>query len=185
MDGYNQPQTNYNTQEAAPRSRGGTIAIIILFVLVVALGAGGAWLYMNQQNQNGQLGAINGQIQDLNSQLIQSNTYYTSAKGVGAYVLLPVNNAKTNSQLGVLGMIPGNWAQENSFQVQVKDSQGTVIASAAATIRGTWMTGDLQLFTASISIPAGQTGAGTLVLNNANPSGLPANADSISVPIQF
>lgn len=160
---------------------------VVIIIVVITLASVAYWtLDMIQREQTNKINSLTTTTQNLSKQLAdQSKTVYTSSKGVHLYVYSPTTNTKVVSQLAVVGMVPGNWSFENNFPVVLENDQGTAIAQTPATLIGTWMTDTLQPFTASLTIPAGQSGSGTLVLQNDNPSGLPANADSVSIPIQF
>lgn len=80
------------------------------------------------------------------------------------------------------GKAPGNWYFEASFPIKVVDPQGNVVATGQATALSDWMTTADVPFKADIRIDS-YTGPATLVLMRDNPSGLPANDDSVSVPI--
>lgn len=179
-----QPQFNATTVVQPSSPRRFPILLTAIFIIILgALGGGGAWLYMQQQNQITQL---NTQVADLRNQLAAIPTYeYTSAKGVKMFVYMPKSGATVTSPIMVVGVVPGNWSQEANFPVQIKNSQGAVIQQTYATVHGDWMTSDLQPFTAKVTFTADQVGDGTLVLQNANPSGLPDKADSVSVPIKL
>lgn len=179
-----QPQFNATTVvQPSPQRRFPILLSIILVVIFGALGGGGAWLYLQQQNQIAQL---NSQVSDLKNQLAAVPTYeYTSGKGVKMFVYVPKSGATVTSPIQIVGMVPGNWSQEASFPVQIKNSQGAVIVQTSATVRGDWMTTDMQPFTAKVAFSADQVGDGTLVLQNANPSGLPDRADSVSIPLKL
>lgn len=178
-----QPQTILVQQPPTKKLFAPIMLAVLIFVLLGVLVGLGWWLYTDQQNQ---ISKLNTQVTELNKQLAaRPITTYTSTKGVVVDVYVPVANTKVKSPLIVVGMVPGNWSFENNFPVQLKDSQGKVIAHASAQLHGTSQTSDLQPFTASLTVPAGQSGGGTLVLQYDNPSGLSDKADSVSIPVQF
>lgn len=86
--------------------------------------------------------------------------------------------------LSITGRAVGPWYFEASFPVKLLDSSGNVLAQGPAQAQGDWMTVDFVPFTASLSFTTTAT-SGTLVLMNDNPSGEPANAKSISIPVTF
>lgn len=121
-------------------------------------------------------------IDDLQAQLANRPvTEYTSAKGVKMKVVAAKQSA---GHFVVAGLVPGNWSFEASFPVQLKNGSGTVLAQQAARVEGDWMTGELQPFTVSLSYSA-PAGHGTLVLQKDNPSGLPANDDSVTISVDY
>ena len=95
----------------------------------------------------------------------------------------PKKYAKVSHTLVISGKAPGPWFFEASFPVQVRDAQDVIIGRTVAQAHGEWMTESLVDFTATIPIAASYHGPATLVLLRDNPSGLPENDDSVSVPI--
>jgi hypothetical protein len=85
----------------------------------------------------------------------------------------------------ISGSARGNWYFEASFPVQVLDSDGTVLGSGTGQAQGEWTTTNYVPFIGEISFtkPKGKTGS--IVFKKDNPSGLPANDDSVSIPINF
>lgn len=97
----------------------------------------------------------------------------------------PLPDAIVQSPLKISGRARGNWYFEASFPVKLFDGQGRELAAAPARAQGDWMTSDFVPFEATLNFSSPQTETGTLVLEKDNPSGLPQNADSISVPVRF
>ena len=100
-------------------------------------------------------------------------------------VSAPLPGAIVRSPLKVSGQARGNWYFEASFPVKLFDSDGKQLAVTPAQATGNWMTTDFVPFSATLIFDAPQTAAGMLVLEKDNPSGLPQNDDSISVPVRF
>lgn len=98
----------------------------------------------------------------------------------------PKPGSSIGSPLKITGRARGTWFFEASFPVELTDQDGTVIAQTAAQAKGDWMTSDWVPFEATITFPKQISGeSGTLVVRKDNPSGLPANDDSRTVPIFF
>ena len=99
----------------------------------------------------------------------------------------PIQNQKISASgpVKVSGIARGNWYFEASFPVQVLDSDGTVLGSGPVQAQGDWMTTDFVPFTGEIDFtkPKGKTGS--IIFKKDNPSGLPANDDSVSISINF
>lgn len=106
--------------------------------------------------------------------------------GDGIVVTLPTIGQTMTSPFTVTGRAQGVWYFEGSFPVRLLSSSGALLAQGNAIAQGNWMTTDFVPFSLSLSftIPSGVT-SGTLVLANANPSGLPENARSVEVPVLF
>lgn len=98
-----------------------------------------------------------------------------------------VTSPKANTTVGqrfvVAGSAPGGWYFEASFPIKVIDNDGNIIASTIGQAQGEWMTSDPVTFTAMASTSILYTGPATVVLMRDNPSGLPENDDSVSVPV--
>ncbi|MDO8514177.1 MAG: Gmad2 immunoglobulin-like domain-containing protein [bacterium] len=98
-------------------------------------------------------------------------------------VTSPKANAAVEKKFIVAGSAPGTWFFEASFPVQVRDKDNNKIGQGVAQAQGDWMTTDLVTFTTTITLSGNYTGPATLVLLRDNPSGLPENDDSVSIPI--
>jgi hypothetical protein len=97
----------------------------------------------------------------------------------------PAQNQKVNSPVSVKGEARGNWYFEASFPVQILDENGTVLGSGPVQAQGEWTTTNFVPFSGEINFskPKGKTGS--IVFKKDNPSGLPANDDSVSIPVNF
>ena len=100
-------------------------------------------------------------------------------------VTAPLPNVLVQSPLVVKGEARGNWYFEASFPVKVFDSNGKLLGSVPAQAQGDWMTTDFVPFVATTTFTTPTTETGTVVLQKDNPSGLPANDQSISIPVYF
>ncbi|OGG50329.1 hypothetical protein A3C18_00245 [Candidatus Kaiserbacteria bacterium RIFCSPHIGHO2_02_FULL_54_11b] len=98
-----------------------------------------------------------------------------------------VTSPKANATVGkifvVSGAAPGPWFFEASFPIKIVDADNNFIGSGIAQAQGEWMTTDQVTFTSTITLTGSYTGPATVVLLRDNPSGLPENDDSVSVPI--
>lgn len=84
----------------------------------------------------------------------------------------------------VTGEARGYWFFEASFPIEVVGADGNTIAGSHANAEGDWMTEDFVSFKSEvIDLPSAYTGPATLILRKDNPSGLPENDASISIPI--
>ena len=96
----------------------------------------------------------------------------------------PAANAVTNSPLTVTGKAKGTWYFEASFPVYLLDDRGKEIATTHADAHGDWMTENFVPFAATLTFTTNAP-SGTLVLHNDNPSGLPENDKSVTIPVNF
>lgn len=100
-------------------------------------------------------------------------------------VLVPTHNQTVSQTFTVSGKAPGAWYFEASFPIQVRDQNERVIGRAHGNAQGDWMTTDLVSFSATVNIEGNYQGLATLILLRDNPSGLPENDDSVSIPIRI
>lgn len=97
----------------------------------------------------------------------------------------PVPNQKVASPLKVSGKAVGNWYFEASFPVMILDANGEKLGVVPAQAQGDWMTTDFVPFEATLTFEKPTTATGTVVFLKDNPSGLPENDNSISIPVSF
>lgn len=108
---------------------------------------------------------------------------YVNASADLIRVTNPTPGAVVGKPITVMGEARGNWYFEASFPIEVRDSEGAVIATGIAQAQSDWMVETFVPFTSTIAVPASYIGEAVLVLMNDNPSGMPENARSISFPI--
>ena len=185
--------------------------VLYIILLVIAIAAVASFAtYTWQHNQvnslsmkvntlNAKISSLNNQVSTLTAQLNkacqpdqQTNTNpacanytYKSPKGVSVLVFTPAKGAAVASPVAVVGEVPGNWSFEAEFSVQLKNSKGDIVAQAPAHLLGDWQTTNLVPFSVQLTFAGSQSGSGTLVLQKDNPSGLPQNEDSVSIPVRF
>ncbi len=98
-----------------------------------------------------------------------------------------VTSPKANSTVGnifvVSGSAPGPWYFEASFPIKIVDKDNNFIGQGIAQAQGEWMTVEQVTFTSTITLTGSYSGPATVVLMRDNPSGMPENDDSVSVPI--
>ncbi len=91
--------------------------------------------------------------------------------------------------LTVIGEAPGTWFFEGSFPLRLVDESGTELASGIAEADGDWMREEPVAFRGTLEATEGTAaapaGAVQLILEKANPSGLPENAASRTVPLRL
>ena len=163
-------------------------ALVIVLVIIVGI-ASGYSVYVWQQHTTRDL---NRQVSSLEQQLAAQQggqapqpTVYTSSKGVRVTVYSPARNAVVASPAAVIGEVPGSWSFEASFPIELRDANGSVVSQAQARVLGDWMTGQPVPFSAQLTFTAAPHGHGSLVLKKDNPSGLSANDDAVTIPINF
>ena len=97
----------------------------------------------------------------------------------------PISGAVVSSPLIIKGQARGNWYFEAQFPVRLLDGSGKEIARGIAQAQGEWMTEAFVPFEATLTFDKPVSGTGQLILQKDNPSGLPENDKSISVPVKF
>lgn len=115
-------------------------------------------------------------------------TTSTDAHQTLATDTIEVDSPYINETVGTTVTITGKakgWYFEAVFPVKVLDANGTVIAQGQARAQGDWMTADFVPFSATLTFSEPTTATGTIVLAKDNPSGLPQNDVSVSLPVRF
>jgi hypothetical protein len=108
---------------------------------------------------------------------------YMNASADKIVVDSPKPGEAVGTTFSVMGKARGNWYFEASFPLQVLSSQGSLLKEMPVQADGEWMTTEFVPFSETVTLPPGTKGAATLILKNDNPSGLPENDASISIPI--
>ncbi len=97
----------------------------------------------------------------------------------------PTAYAVVQSPLTVKGEAGGFWFFEASFLIRLLDGNGKEIGHGIAQAQDEWMTEEFVPFEAILKFSTPETTGGMLVLEKANPSGLPEYADEFRLPIRF
>ncbi len=101
-------------------------------------------------------------------------------------VTAPQAGALITSPVTIIGTVTGGgWFFEASFPVKVLDGDGTVLGTGIAHAQVDWTSTSSVPFTAIAQFAAPYGATGTVVLSKDNPSGLPQNAASLSIPVRF
>lgn len=108
---------------------------------------------------------------------------YINASADKIVVTAPLPGTKVGNTFAVTGKARGGWYFEASFPLNVLSATNTLLKEMPVQAQGDWMTVEFVPFSTDVTIPAHYKGAATLVLKNDNPSGLPENEASISIPI--
>ncbi len=107
---------------------------------------------------------------------------YVNASTNMIQVTTPTPGATVPSVFAVAGKARGGWYFEANFPYEIQDANGNTIAQGPVQAQGEWMTTEFVPFTRQITVP-NYKGKAMLILHNDNPSGLPENAASVSIPI--
>ena len=101
-------------------------------------------------------------------------------------VITPVANSIIRSPLTIKGRLPSSWMFEGVFPIKLLDSKSNLILQGQGreVIPGSWQSDAFIEFTAVLTFKTNDT-KGFLVLVKDNPSGLPENDASLTIPIFF
>lgn len=94
----------------------------------------------------------------------------------------PFAGSSVLKKFAVTGEARGVWFFEASFPIQVHDRSGNIVGQGIAQTSANWMTTDFVPYAAEVEVED-YSGPATLALLKDNPSGLPENDDSVSIPI--
>jgi hypothetical protein len=99
----------------------------------------------------------------------------------------PQEGQTVSSPLRIEGKARGGWFFEATFPVVLTNWDGLIIAEGYATAQGDWMTEEFVPFTAELTFTSDTTvsNRGSLILQKANPSGLPENDDAYEITVFF
>jgi hypothetical protein len=104
----------------------------------------------------------------------------------------PAPGETVTSPLTVSGEARGSWFFEGDFPVILTNWDGLIIAETYATAEGEWMTEEFVPFTAEVEFESPYSAGdpsfmqnGSLILQRANPSGLPENDAAHEIRIRF
>ncbi len=111
---------------------------------------------------------------------------YSNTKLPEIIVDSPKSGSVIQSPLMIRGKAKGSWFFEAVFPIVLKDNEGKEIISSYARAEGEWMTEGYVPFSAELLYPTQKRGeAGFLIFKRDNPSGLPENDASVSIPVIF
>jgi hypothetical protein len=99
-------------------------------------------------------------------------------------VTSPLPAMTVMSPFVIAGKARGYWFFEASFPIELRDMKGNLLETIIAQAQGEWMTTEFVPFTANLIFtkPTSPMPA-VLVFKKDNPSGMPENDDSFSIPI--
>ncbi|MFA7309592.1 MAG: Gmad2 immunoglobulin-like domain-containing protein [Candidatus Paceibacterota bacterium] len=154
--------------------KGMWVVVVLLFVVIAVLGY---LLIVTPAPNTGTVATTTG-----TGNSADIDTPGTTPLNSRVVVDAPRSGAAVFKTFTVTGKAPGPWYFEASFPVQVRDVNNAVVGRGLATALSDWMTTEDVAFKADITVDS-YTGPATLVLMRDNPSGLPENDDSVSIPI--
>lgn len=105
----------------------------------------------------------------------------------GLIVNTPTENAVVGSPLVVSGYVNGNgWIgfEGQVGMVKLVDANGHILKQKTLTATTDWMNRSVK-FSTTLTFAKSSTKTGSLIFNNENPSGLPANDRQFILPVKF
>ena len=157
----------------------------ISFLLVT--GAVGYYAYASRSTENSLTAVSTTPQVEVMDEVVSPVTSVPTLVDVNTLISVttPTQESIVQSPLNVSGIARGSWYFEGSFPITLQDADGKMIATGIATSTGEWMTEDFVPFTATLTWASTTTKTGSLILKRDNPSGLPENDRSISIPVNF
>lgn len=157
--------------------------LVIAIVVAVAAFAGGIWYTREyspmQPTEETQTPVTNSPT--TNSETLKP--IYVNASADMIVIDAPKPGESVGTSFTVVGKARGGWYFEASFPLRVLSAQGSLLKEMPVQADGEWMTSEFVPFSETVMVPPGTKGAVTLILQNDNPSGLPENAASVSIPL--
>ncbi len=150
--------------------------IIIPFLILITLLAGSFYLYVVKSRDS----------QENTISDISDNTRQVSYQIPDLIIVKePMGNSVVKSPLVVSGEARGLWFFEGSAPVRIVLADGSIIGSSNLTA-GEWMTEEFVPYSGTVEfvVPL-DADRGFVVINRANPSGLPENDQRLSIPVRF
>jgi len=95
----------------------------------------------------------------------------------------PTENVEVTSPLSIRGEARGTWYFEASFPARLENAAGDLIAQGPIQADGDWMTEEFVPFDDTLAFSVATRTDAVLILSRDNPSGLPENDASISIPV--
>lgn len=115
-------------------------------------------------------------VQDIGNELEQSDQIKIKTPRPATKVISPQK---------IEGEARGGWFFEGQLTAKMLNEEGEIIGEGILTSTGEWMTEDFVPFTGSITFDPGKEERGKLIIEKANPSDLPENADQLIVVVVF
>jgi hypothetical protein len=98
-------------------------------------------------------------------------------------VTAPLPNAIVSHTFDITGTAPNLWYDEAVFPIQVRDANDDLVGTAQGEAQSDWTVSGPVAFKSQITVDASYEGPANLILLRDNPSGLPQNIDSVTIPI--
>lgn len=152
----------------------------ILFIILIAIIAFAAGVWYTGGFESTPQSPVT-ETPTINPPVTPQATWYNADENK-IVVTSPQPGAALTSTFTVSGKARGTWYFEASFPLEIVDANGKSLKIMPVQAGGDWMTADFVPFMVQVAIP-NYKGKATLILRNDNPSGLPENEASVSIPI--
>lgn len=157
-----------------------TLILIVSLIIVTLVALRFRWYStVKTTNDNDKVGSLN-IITPTTSLPLKNSGDYPTIK-----ISQPLSGQVVKSPLLVKGLAKGDWYFEAVFPVSIEDAFGQELARSQARSEGDWQTSDFVPFMATLSFDLKATTSAFLVLAKDNPSGLPARATAIKIPLML
>lgn len=100
-------------------------------------------------------------------------------------VSYPRSNQLVNNPLNISGEARGTWMFEASFSGWIEDEAGNNLGTVILEASEDWMTEEFVPFSGVLSFSPPSGTKGKLILEKANPSGLPEHDQTLVIPVRF
>jgi hypothetical protein len=98
----------------------------------------------------------------------------------------PQSGETISSPIDIRGQLPGNWFFEGTTTAELQTIDGQLIEQTTIQAQDSWMTEELVSFQGTLNfVPPANTNQVRLVINKANPSGLPENEATYSIRLEL
>lgn len=154
------------------------ILILLIFAFVTFSPFGKLNKFLNRNNADLEIVKTEKDVMKPEDELLQG-------EALGIRLKTPIAGEVVFSPLAIEGDAKGKWYFEAQFSATLYDSNDNVIAQGPATALADSYTENFVPFKAQLSFAKPSTDSGYIVLRNANPSGLPENSISFSIPVKF
>lgn len=157
---------------------------IILLIIVILASITLIWLKLKTPRNNS-VGGIATTTTNSITTMTKDNLTPTSTSGELINIKNVISGQIIESPVTIIGEARGSWFFEASFPIKIYGSNGQLLGSTIAQATDDWMTDKMVPFTAELKFNTGTSTSGTLVFEKDNPSGLPENANELSMPVNF
>lgn len=157
--------------------------LFVIFVAILSFAAG-VW-YMGGFDSIPEVPRVNDTqpgSSTLTAVIPSTPAVYENADEDLIVITAPKPGARVPGSFMVSGRARGNWFFEASFPVDVYDSEGNLLLQTFMQADGEWMTTEFVSFSDTVVVPD-YVGEAILILRKDNPSDLPENDGSVTLPI--